>query len=216
MLGKRVSKTPPTKDKTPTRKVLDWVQVILAALVLSFIIRVEVVSAYVIPSGSMIPTLVIGDRVLVNKLSYGLKNPFTGRVVLGDGLPNRGDIVVFQPPFQSPDPYIKRVIGLPGDVVEARDKVIHVNGRPLREPYIRHADPRILAPGLTSRDSFGPLRVPPGKLFVLGDNRDESNDSRFWGFADLDEVVGRAMIILWSWDWERLSLQWSRMLTLPD
>lgn len=210
------NKTNPKPPKTNLAKVFEWVQVFAIALVISFIIRVELVSAYVIPSGSMIPTLKIGDRVMVNKASYGLKIPFTGRTLLGDGLPSRGDIVVFDPPFDSPDAYIKRVIGLPGDIVAARDKILYVNGRPVQEEYALFSDKFILPPGTSRRDTFGPLKVPPGKLFMMGDNRDGSNDSRFWGFADVSRVKGRAMFVLWSWDSERMSPRWSRMLSKTE
>ncbi|SDB13208.1 signal peptidase I [Desulfonatronum thiosulfatophilum] len=199
----------------------EYLKAILFALILALLIRFFVVQAFKIPSGSMMDTLLIGDHLLVSKFAYDVKIPLAGTAIdLSD--PERGDIIVFlygqdvprltdEPgrwlecnlPFQGyadescPKDFIKRIIGLPGDIVEVRNKDILVNGRELYEPYVQHSDPhRIIKP----RDSFGPIKVPEDKYFVLGDNRDESLDSRFWGFVDRERIRGKAWRIYWSWE----------------
>lgn len=200
-------------DRRPVGEVIwDWTKSLGLALLVALIIRVEVAASYEIPSGSMIPTLQIGDRVLVNKLVYGLTAPLTQGRLWPIGSVKHGDIVVFNPPFDTPEPFIKRVIALPGDTVEIVNKKVAVNGRFLDEPYARFADPRILPASTSPRDNLGPLVVPAGKMFAMGDNRDESNDSRFWGFADLRQVIGRSEVVLWSWDMKHLSLRLKRTL----
>ncbi len=189
-----------SKKKDLWEKVWDWAKSIILALILALFIRTFFVQAYKIPSGSMIPTLLIGDHILVNKMVYGIRNPFTREVWFNGRLPKRQEIVVFIYPQNRKLDFIKRVIGLPGDVVEIRNKQVYVNGKPLREPYVRHSDPKILPRELSPRDNFGPVKVPPGYIFVMGDNRDESYDSRFWGFVPLKDVKGKAFIIYFSWD----------------
>lgn len=152
-----------------------------------------ITEAFWLPSGSMMPTLEIGDHLLVNRLSYGLQLPVVGR--LGPAFqPARGDIAVFESP-NGGVLLMKRIIGLEGDEIEIRDKQLFLNGRPQEEPYAHHFDPRH---GVEPRDEFGPVVVPPGKFFVLGDNRDHSHDSRYWGFADIDGLRGKAIYIYWS------------------
>ncbi len=146
----------------------------------------------------MIPTLLIGDHILVNKFIYGTPVPFSDKKILVIEQPERGDIVVFQYPEDINKDFIKRVIGVGGDIVEERNKVLFVNGKPVTEPYIQHTDNSINS--MEPRDNFGPYLVPGGKLFVMGDNRDQSYDSRYWGYVDLKLVRGKAMIIYWSWD----------------
>ncbi|VAX26592.1 Signal peptidase I [hydrothermal vent metagenome] len=183
--------------------IREYAEAIITALLLALIIRAYVVQAFKIPSGSMIPTLLVGDHILVTKFIYGTKIPFKDKRVLVFREPQRGDVVVFKYP-QDPDrDFIKRVIGIGGDVVEGRNKIVYVNGKPLNEPYIQHTDNDIRTIGMDVRDNFGPLYVPKGKLFVMGDNRDQSYDSRYWGFVDLSAVKGKAFIIYWSWDSNR-------------
>ena len=110
--------------------------------------------------------------------------------------PQHGDVIVFEFPEDTTKDFIKRIIGVPGDVVEMKDKVLIRNGEQLVEPYIKHTDPGMQP----RRDNFGPITVPAGKYFVLGDNRDESYDSRFWGFVDKEKIRGKAWVIYWSWD----------------
>ncbi|NOZ25775.1 MAG: signal peptidase I [Nitrospirae bacterium] len=181
----------------------EYAEAIITALLLALIIRAFVIQAFKIPSGSMIPTLLVGDHILVTKFIYGTKIPFSDTRVLVFREPQRGDVIVFKYP-QDPDrDFIKRVVAVGGDVVEGRNKTIYVNGKPLEEPYIQHTDNDIRSIGMDVRDNFGPLYVPKGKLFVMGDNRDQSYDSRYWGLVDINAVKGKAFIIYWSWDSNR-------------
>ncbi|KHK01617.1 signal peptidase I [Desulfovibrio sp. TomC] len=178
------------------KMLLEYLEALAVALVLAFVIRTFVVQAFKIPSGSMLDTLLIGDHLLVNKFLYGTHIPFTDKFVLPLEDPQRGDVIVFEFPEDTSKDFIKRIIGVPGDVVEMKDKVLFRNGEQLVEPYIKHTDP-----GLQQRrDNFGPITVPAGKYFAMGDNRDESYDSRFWGFVDRDKIRGKAWVIYWSWD----------------
>ncbi|OAQ21364.1 signal peptidase I [Thermosulfurimonas dismutans] len=192
-------------------KVWEWVKSIVLALILALFIRTFFVQAYKIPSGSMIPTLLIGDHILVNKFVYGVRNPFNRDLWIKGRLPKRQEIIVFIYPKNRKLDFIKRVIGLPGDVIEIRNKQVWVNGQPLNEPYVQHTDPKILPPELSPRDNFGPVKVPPGHLFVMGDNRDESYDSRFWGFVPIRDVKGKAFIIYFSWDPKNFHIRFRRI-----
>jgi len=183
--------------------VREYAEAIITALILALIIRAFVVQAFKIPSGSMIPTLLIGDHILVAKFIYGTEIPFTDKKILVFREPQKGDIIVFKYPKDPSRDFIKRVIAVGGDVVEGRNKNVFVNGRALKEPYIQHTDNDTRPVGMDVRDNFGPVYVPQGKIFVMGDNRDQSYDSRYWGFVDLGEVKGKAFIIYWSWDGKR-------------
>lgn len=184
-------------------KVKEWLKSILLALILALFIRTFLVQAYKIPSGSMIPTLLIGDYLLVSKISYGIRNPLKDDFLYQWNLPKRQEIVVFTYPVDPKLDFIKRVIGLPGDTVEIRNKKVFVNGEPLEEPYVQFTDKDIYPIEISPRDNFGPVTVPPGHLFVLGDNRDQSYDSRFWGFVPIHSLKGKAFIIYFSWDSEK-------------
>jgi len=193
--------------KNKKRLLKEYAEAIITALILALVIRAYVIQAFKIPSGSMIPTLLIGDHLLVNKFIYGTKIPFTDRRVLIFKKPERGDIIVFKYPENPKKDFIKRVVATGGDVIEERDKRIYVNGKAVIEPYTQHSDSGIRS-GNDPRDNFRPLTVPKGKVFVMGDNRDQSYDSRYWGFVDLKEIKGKALIIYWSWDtdkWVRVS-----------
>jgi signal peptidase I len=179
-------------------KVWEYVKAIGTALIFALIIRTYIVQAFKIPSGSMIPTLLIGDHILVNKFIYGTQVPFSNKKILCIAHPKRGDIVVFKYPEDLNKDFIKRVVGIGGDIVEEKNKVIFVNGKPINEPYAQHTDDSIN--NGEPRDNFGPYLVPNGKLFVMGDNRDQSYDSRYWGYVDLALVKGKAMVMYWSWD----------------
>ncbi len=189
------------------------------ALVLALFIRTFIVQAFKIPSGSMLPTLQIGDHLLVNKFIYGIKVPFSGKILIPIKNPAPGDIVVFKFPKNPRLDYIKRVIAVAGDTVMIRNKKIFVNGRPLADTHGVYTDPRILPGDVSPRDNFGPVKVPPHHIFVMGDNRDNSYDSRFWGFVDLNAVRGKAFIIYWSWDVRKpllsidrfTSIRWNRI-----
>lgn len=178
------------------RKSLLWeyTEAIVTALILALIIRAYIIQAFKIPTGSMIPTLLIGDHLLVNKMIYGTKLPFTDKRVLVFKKPERGDIIVFRYPEDPDRDFIKRIVGVGGDLVEGKGKAVFVNGKQMEETYIRHTD----SSAIDKRDNFGPFLVPEGKIFVMGDNRDQSYDSRFWGYVDIDEIKGKALIIYWS------------------
>ena len=186
----------------PKRKstIREYAEAILIALLLALFIRTFVVQAFKIPSGSMLNTLLIGDHILVNKFIYGIKNPFTDNTLIPVKKPERGDIVVFKYPINPAQDYIKRVIGTEGDKIEIKNKKVYVNGQPQDESYTIFSDKKILPPGEPNRDNMGPTIVPENSLFVMGDNRDNSYDSRFWKFVDLKAVKGKAFIFYWSWD----------------
>jgi signal peptidase I len=167
----------------PGKSVLrEYAEALIIAVLLALVIRTFVVQAFKIPSGSMLPTLQIGDHILVNKFLYTFRHI------------QRGDIIVFKFPQDESRDFIKRVIGLPGETVEVRGTQVFIDGKPLEEPYAVHSAP----PGASDRDHFGPVTVPPGKLFMLGDNRDQSMDSRVWGYLDVAKVKGKAFIIYFS------------------
>ncbi|WP_027186309.1 signal peptidase I [Desulfovibrio inopinatus] len=176
--------------------LLEYIEALAVALVLALIIRTFVVQAFKIPSGSMLETLQIGDHLLVNKFIYGLKIPFTDTILVDIDNPQHEDIIVFEFPEDPSKDFIKRVIGLPGDTLEIRNKDVYRNGEKLVEPYVQHTDPNMVG----RRDNMAQITVPEGKYFVMGDNRDESYDSRFWGFVDREKIKGKALIIYWSWD----------------
>jgi signal peptidase I len=186
------------------------IEAILVAVLIALFIRTFVVQAFKIPSGSMKQTLLIGDHILVNKFIYGVKIPYLHKTIIPIETPHRGDIIVFKFPLDPNKDFIKRVIGVGGDVVESRDKRIYVNNKPLNHDPGVHTDPSIIPGNIRPRDNFGPITVPENSLFVMGDNRDESFDSRFWGFVDLQAVSGKAFIIYWSWDSRNFGVRWSR------
>ncbi|MCW5212479.1 signal peptidase I [Desulfobulbus sp. TB] len=192
----------------------EYIEAILIALILALFIRTFVVQAFKIPSGSMLQTLLIGDHILVSKFIYGIKMPFTGKVLLPIKSPKRGDIVVFKYPKDPKLDYIKRVVATAGDTVEIKDKKVFINGKVPEKRYGEFKDPYILPPSEGPRDNFGPITVPEGNIFVMGDNRDNSSDSRFWGFVDLHAVRGKAFIIYWSWDVKKSLLSWDRFASV--
>ncbi len=183
------------------------IEAILIAIVIALFIRTFVVQAFKIPSGSMLETLQIGDQILVNKFIYGVKIPFTGgKVLIPFKEPEKGDIVVFEYPEDPSKDFIKRVVAVEGDTVSIVDKQLYVNGKPVAdEPYAQYST----LP--THADNMKEIVVPEDKLFVMGDNRDNSHDSRFWGFVDLSAVKGEAFMIYWSWDREGFGVRWSRI-----
>lgn len=188
--------------------IREYGEALLVALVLAFVIRTFVVQAYKIPSESMVETLLVGDHLLASKFAYGIKIPFTHSYIYCGDDPAYGDIIIFEYPNDPSVDYIKRVIGLPGDVITVRDKRLYRNGMPVEEKYIRYEQPNIIEP---IRDNFGPVTVPPDKYFVMGDNRDNSLDSRFWGFVDRGAIQAKAWRIYWSWDDKDNSPRWSRI-----
>jgi signal peptidase I len=187
------------------------IEAILVAIVLALFIRTFIIQAFKIPSGSMKETLKIGDHILVNKFIYGVKIPFLQTTIIPITNPKRGDIVVFKFPEDPSKDFIKRVIGVAGDVIEVRDKKVYVNNKLLNHDFGMHTDSYIFPASAQPRDNFGPVVVPPHSLFVMGDNRDQSYDSRFWGFVDLKAVKGKALMIYWSWDKDNFGVRWNRI-----
>jgi signal peptidase I len=209
------------KDKGKRKGVFrEYSEAILLALLLALFLRAFVVQAFKIPSGSMKETLQIGDHILVNKLLYrtwtkgDLAEMFEVVPIIGEAIRSltqilpfnyhfrfkdvkRGDVLVFKFPRDESRDFIKRVVGLPGESVEVRGQTVFVNGKPLVEPYAKYNE-RGAQGAFATRDKFGPVRVPEGHLFMMGDNRDNSLDSRAWGFLNMDKVRGEAFIIYWS------------------
>ncbi|MFQ5905954.1 MAG: signal peptidase I [bacterium] len=249
----RLFRRRPKRKKSPLR---DWLESIVIAVISALILRAFVIQAFKIPSGSMEETLLIGDFLIVNKFLYGTKkgdlllvnfvregklggllhlpkgpHRFLDSRILPVRQPKRGDVIVFRYPFGNRD-FIKRCIGLPGDTIEIRDKIVYVNGTPVEEPYAIHRD-RTVMPALNikgkdyqetwergqfrrvgrlCRDNFGPVVVPQGSYFMMGDNRDNSEDSRFWGPLRNKFVKGRAVLIYWSWKkWVPFWRFWSKV-----
>lgn len=205
--------------------VREYAEAIIVAMLLAFAIRVFVVQAFKIPSGSMIPTLLIGDHILVSKLSYGLQWPadcklqwsfppvncYTSETVVTFGKPQRNDIIVFRFPEDEEKDFIKRIVGLPGDTVQLRNKVVLVNGQPLDDKaFTQRIDPGVIDGTINPRDNFGPVTVPEGSYFVMGDNRDQSLDSRFWGYVREEKIRGKAFRIYWSWNGQGNWMEWVR------
>jgi len=190
---------------------LEYFEAILVAVVLAILLRTFVVQAYKIPSGSMLEALQIGDRLLVGKFSYGIKIPFTEQYIIEFDGPRHGDIIVFKAPPRPDEDYVKRVIGVPGDLIQLRDKKLYRNGQLIDEHYARFLVERVLPGG---SDNTSPLTVPQGQYFVMGDNRDASQDSRLWGFVPRGNIHGRAWIVYWSWNSDESSVRWGRIGSL--
>jgi len=199
---------PQKKKKSSLR---ENIEAIFIAILLALFIRTFIVQAFKIPSGSMKQTLLIGDHILVNKFIYGVKLPFLQKIIIPVKTPRRGDIIVFRFPEEPGKDFIKRVIGIPGDVVEIKSKQVYISGEPLNHDFGIHTDPRVIPGLLQPRDNFGPQTVPDNSYFVLGDNRDHSYDSRFWGYVDIAAVKGKAFMIYWSWDKEDFGVRWGRI-----
>jgi signal peptidase I len=192
-------------------KVREFAESIIWALILAFIIRSCVVQAFKIPSGSMEDTLVIGDHLLVNKLIYGIKIPFTDKRILRLRDPVRGDVMVFEFPEDRSKDFIKRVIGIPGDEISVSNKQVNVNGVPYKNPHEVHKEKDLLPRDMAPRDNFGPITVPAHSYFMMGDNRDRSYDSRFWGCIKDSDIKGKALIKYWSWDSDTWRVRWNRI-----
>jgi signal peptidase I len=198
-----------------TRSTLrEYVEAALWALVLTLFLRAFVIQAFRIPSESMRDTLLVGDFLFVNKFEYGPKIPFTQIRLPGLRSPQPGDVIVFQFPQDPSKDFIKRCVAVGGQTVEVKDKQLVVDGAAREEPYTIHTDPNVRPAGYDFRDNFGPFTVNAGELFMMGDNRDNSNDSRYWGALDMNLVKGRAMFLYWSWDSERNWPRWNRLFHL--
>ena len=204
---------PAEKDVQVPKKgqLRENIEAILVAILIALVIRTFVVQAFKIPSGSMKQTLQIGDHILVNKFIFGVKVPYWNKTIIPIKSPQHGDIIVFKYPKDPNKDFIKRVVGVAGDIIESRDKQLYLNHKLVNHDYGIHTDPHIMSGNNKPRDNFGPITVPPNSLFVMGDNRDESYDSRFWGFVDLKAVNGKAFIIYWSWDKLNFGVRWNRL-----
>jgi signal peptidase I len=205
---------------------LEYAKSFLIALVLALLIKATIIEAYKIPTESMESTLLAGDFIIGNKFIYGIKIPFTGIRLPALREPRRGDIIIFRPPHSPHENYVKRCIGLPGDTIQVINKKVYINGEPYQdEAFIQHKDreifargqyyggdpymsPQVRALGIHNdgyrtyppfRDNSLKIVVPEGKYFMMGDNRDHSLDSRMWGFVDREKILGKALLIHWSW-----------------
>jgi len=213
----------PNDADSPKKKsaLRENVEVFIVAALLALFIRTFIVQAFKIPSGSMKETLQIGDHILVNKFIYGVKLPFVMTTIIPVTDPQRGDIVVFKFPVDPTKDFIKRTVAVGGDTVEIIDKQVYVNGKLQVNPFAVFTDKMIMPPcnelqksmgfDRCNKDNYGPVTVPDGKLFVMGDNRDHSYDSRFWGFVDLKAVKRKAFMIYWSRDSDDTSVRWRRI-----
>ncbi len=199
-----------TKEKTKS-KIKEYVESIIIAILIAVFIRTFIICAYKIPSRSMVQTLLVGDHILVNKFIYGVKIPLLRRTIIPVREPKRGEIVVFIFPNDRSKDFIKRVIGVGGDKIEIVNKKIFINGKEYKDSFGIYSDNIIYPATMQPRDNFGPITVPNDSIFVMGDNRDESLDSRFWGFVNLKDVEGKAFIIYWSWNRDEHNLRWQRL-----
>ena len=205
-----------SKKEAKKSKVQEYIEAIIIAILIAVVIRTFIMQAYKIPSRSMVPALLVGDHLLVNKFIYGIKIPIIRKVLIPITDPQRGDIIVFVYPNDRTKDYIKRVIGVGGDKIEIKNKNILINDQPYKDAFGIFSDNLVYPAIVQPRDNFGPVVVPQGSLFVMGDNRDESADSRFWGFVDLKDVEGKALIIYWSWNSEEQDnplqkIRWERL-----
>ncbi len=224
------------KDKQEQNALLEWTKSLALAVVLFLIIRTFLVHTFVIISGSMEDTLLVGDLLLVNRAAVGSRVPGTSIRIPGYSSVKRGDILVFDPPHEENMKLVKRLIGLPGDTLEMKNKVLYLNGVPQDEPYVKHQsipddtspwmswqsayvlEDSIHGPYRPTRDNWGPLVIPPDRYFMLGDNRDTSLDSRYWGLLERWRLEGRAVVIYFSYDKDSLEpfpwlrdIRWSRI-----
>jgi len=192
----------------PYRKstVREYFESIVIAVILALFIRTFVVQAFKIPTGSMENNLLIGDHLLVNKFVFGPSLGAWERALLPERPIRRGDVIVFKYPGNRERDFIKRVIGLPGETLEVRNKKVYINGKMLDEPYVRYLEPPQSPSAyaeVTSfdlRERYGPVTIPAGKYFMMGDNRDNSEDSRYWGLLPQEDAKGKAVMIYWSYE----------------
>ncbi len=195
-------------------KIKEYGKSLLIAAAIALFVRSFVVEAFTIPSGSMEPTLLVGDYLLVNRLSYVVKAPFTDMVLLNLGDPKPGDTVVFRFPRDRSKDFVKRVVAKEGDTVEVRDKIVYVNGKRALNPNARYTSSVDLPGYVSPRDNLGPVTVPRDSYFVMGDNRDNSLDSRFWGFVQKGDLVGKVEVLYFSYNGEGdllHTIRWERI-----
>ena len=205
----------PVHAAAPARRkslVREYAEAILIAVLLALAIRQCGVQAFTIPSGSMMETLLVGDYILVNKFLYGAELPFSDAHLPGLRKPERGDIVVFKYPNDESRDFIKRIIAVGGDTVQVQDGRVLLNGRLIEEPYVRPGSIASVPSGHCGYlHGCDPLTVPRGSYFVMGDNRDNSQDSRYWGFVRREKIRGKAFLIYWSWNGDSHWPRWGRL-----
>jgi signal peptidase I len=207
---KKSKKEPPKQESAETSTIREYAEALVMAVILALFIRTFVVQAFKIPSGSMLPTLQIGDHLLVNKFVYGVRLPFVDKRLLEIGSPEYDDVIVFVFPQDRSKDFIKRVKALPGDRIELKNKVLFINGERASDEH-GYFDPLPDRAARRPRDNFGPETVPDGHVFVMGDNRDHSHDSRFWGMVPIKDILGKAFLLYWSWDAGAFRPRWSRL-----
>lgn len=196
-------------------KIVEYTEALIVAVVLAVVIRGTVIQAFKIPSGSMLPTLLIGDHLLVSKFLYGVRIPYTDKRICRVRAPKRGDVIVFAFPEDDKLDFIKRIIGEPGDMVEIREGKVFIDGEKIEDPWGKHMD-RFEKPTFPTSPArnFGPVSVPQGQYLVLGDNRNNSQDSRYWGYVEEARIRGKAFILYWSWDHENTKPRFNRIANL--
>jgi len=189
--------------------IKEYIEPIVIAVLIALFIRAFIVQAFKIPSSSMEPTLLVGDYLLVNKFIYGVRIPYSDIKYFEYKKPKRGDIIVFVFPKDRKKDFIKRVVGTGGEKVTIIHNKIYIDDKLIDDPWGHFTMPR------SSIEDYGPIKVPEGSLFVMGDNRDNSQDSRFWGFVKTNEVKGKAFIVYFSLDWDARNLlnkvRWTRL-----
>ncbi len=226
-------------ERKQENALVEWTKSIVIAVILFLIIKTFLLHTFVIISGSMEETLLVGDMLVVNRAALGSRIPGTQMRVPGYSRPKRGDVIVFDPPHEEDMKLVKRLIGLPGDTLEMRRKVLYINGEPQDEPYVQHLDSSgddrhpwmtwqrdFLGPSVIpetyspTRDNWGPIVVPEERFFMMGDNRDTSLDSRYWGFLERWRLEGRAVFLYFSYDKESLKpfpwitdIRWGRIVS---
>ncbi len=201
--NRKQSNRPEDATQTPEQKTArnlfqEYSEAFVVAVILAILIRAFLVQAFKIPSRSMVPTLLEGDHILVSKFLYGVRIPFTDERWPRFTSPQRGDVIVFVFPREREKDFIKRVVAVEGDTVLIKDKQLYINGKEATDEAALHSDLSIRKNPGDPRDNFGPVKVPKDRLFVMGDNRDESLDSRFWGFVPVKDVKGEAFMIYYS------------------
>jgi signal peptidase I len=194
--------------------VREYAEAIIIAVVLALFIRTFIVQAFKIPSGSMEDTLLVGDHLLVNKFIYGIKFPFFDNNIIDLKEVKRGDVIVFRYPEDKSKDFIKRVIATGGDKIEVKNKQVFINDEATEQPFAVFKASETSFLGFQKGRNFGPFTVPEGHVFVMGDNRDNSHDSRFWGTVDIKEIKGKAFILYWSWDRDKKNVRFSRIGSL--
>lgn len=210
-------KRPSEIRKSTTSSLFGSVKSLIYALLIALLVKYSVIEAYNVPTGSMEDTILVGDFLLANKFIYNIRIPIIGARLPGLRHPHPGDVVVFKWPGDRTTNYVKRCIAVGGQTVEVRNKIVYVDGKKFKEhPHMKHTDKRIIP----ERDDFGPYKVPEGTYFMMGDNRDDSYDSRYWGPVPNELVLGKALVIHWSWgpapDKDYPKWSWSDPLTWPE